>query len=64
MMTKHSKEDEGSRQHVDSAGDEVLREIRNAEHRAEGSPEERRHRGEAADAITPNTDAQEQSEGD
>ncbi|MGP4007341.1 hypothetical protein [Streptomyces sp. 4N124] len=47
--------------------DEVLREIREAEHRVEGpedSERQRHHRGEAGEAITPNTQAQEESRGD
>ncbi|MBD0839627.1 MULTISPECIES: hypothetical protein [unclassified Streptomyces] len=47
-----------------TAGEEVLREIREAAHRTRDSDDERRRRGEAADAVTPNTRAQEESEGD
>jgi hypothetical protein len=43
---------------------EVLREIEDAETRTRDSAEQRRHRGEASEAITPNTRAQEESEGD
>ncbi|WP_328350218.1 hypothetical protein OG800_04660 [Streptomyces sp. NBC_00445] len=46
------------------AVDEVLREIREAEHRVEDSERRRHRRGEAGEAITPNTQAQEESQGD
>ncbi|MFE7938105.1 hypothetical protein ACFU46_12175 [Streptomyces griseoincarnatus] len=48
----------------DSALDEVLREVEDAERRAQESDEDRRHHGEAGEAITPNTQAQEESEGE
>ncbi|MEU0676445.1 hypothetical protein ABZ330_26780 [Streptomyces sp. NPDC006172] len=48
----------------ETALEEVMREIEEAELRSDDSPEERRHRGEAADAITPNPDAQNESKGD
>ncbi|GAA2543591.1 MULTISPECIES: hypothetical protein [Streptomyces] len=48
-----------------TAVEEVLREVEEAEHRTrEESAERRRHRGAAGDAITPNTEAQEESRGD
>lgn len=47
----------------ETAVEEVLREVEEAERRTEDSAE-RRHRGEAGDAITPNTEAQEESRGD
>lgn len=43
---------------------EVLSEIEDAENRTVETAEQRRRRGEAADAITPNARAQEESEGD
>ncbi|WP_030247708.1 MULTISPECIES: hypothetical protein [unclassified Streptomyces] len=43
---------------------EVLREIEDAENRTRDTAEQRRHRGEAGEAITPNTRAQEESEGE
>ncbi|MET7378566.1 hypothetical protein ABZT08_07025 [Streptomyces sp. NPDC005526] len=44
---------------------EVFREISDAEERdAVRKPGEHGHEGEAADAITPNTGAQQESEGD
>jgi hypothetical protein len=48
----------------ETAREEVLREIRDAERRTREDEEERRHRGEAGEAITPNTQAQEESHGD
>ncbi|MET9684101.1 hypothetical protein [Streptomyces coeruleorubidus] len=48
----------------ETALEEVLREIENAENRTQDSAEQRRHRGEAGEAITPNTRAQEESKGD
>ncbi|MFF3639247.1 hypothetical protein [Streptomyces sp. NPDC002250] len=50
--------DQGKR--PDTALGEVLHEAEEAETHGE----DERNRGEAADAITPNTGAQEQSEGD
>ncbi|MFI9155380.1 hypothetical protein [Streptomyces sp. NPDC053367] len=49
----------------ETAREEVLREILDAERRVrEDDEEERRHRGEAGEAITPNTRAQEESQGE
>ncbi len=48
----------------ETAREEVLREIEDAENRTQDSTEQRRHRGEAGEAITPNTGAQEESHGD
>jgi hypothetical protein len=48
----------------ESALDEVLREVEEAERRTQESDEDRGHHGEAGDAITPNTRAQEESEGE
>ncbi|WP_217237848.1 hypothetical protein [Streptomyces sp. AC555_RSS877] len=47
-----------------TAFEEVLREVEDAETRTRDSAEQRRHRGEASEAITPNTRAQEESEGE
>lgn len=47
----------------ESALEEVLREVENAERRTRDTDEDRRHRGEAGEAITPNTEAQEESSG-
>ncbi len=35
-----------------------------AERRTRDTEEDRRHRGEAGEAVTPNTEAQEQAEGE
>ncbi|WP_406497360.1 hypothetical protein OHB06_44590 [Streptomyces sp. NBC_01604] len=48
----------------ETALEEVLRETEDAETRTRDSAEQRRHRGEASEAISPNTRAQEESEGD
>ncbi|MDT0390290.1 hypothetical protein [Streptomyces sp. DSM 41921] len=55
--------DHSGEQH-ETALEEVLREIEDAETRTQDSAEQRRHRGEAGDATSPNTGAQEQAEGD
>ncbi|WP_327721147.1 hypothetical protein OG381_41655 [Streptomyces sp. NBC_00490] len=48
----------------ETALEEVLQEAEKAERRTSDSEEQRRRRGEAGDAITPNTRAQEESTGD
>ncbi|MER7406970.1 hypothetical protein ABT373_31970 [Streptomyces sp. NPDC000070] len=58
------KNHDGSDRKPETALEEVLREIEDTEKRTQDSPEQRRHRGEAGEAITPNTRAQEESEGD
>ena len=50
--------------HTESAVEEVLREVEEAERRTEESDEDRRHQGEAGEAITPNKQAQEESQGE
>ncbi|MBT2869915.1 hypothetical protein OG986_30965 [Streptomyces cellulosae] len=50
--------------HTESAVEEVLREVEEAERRTEESDEDRRHQSEAGEAITPNTQAQEESQGE
>ncbi|CAL9661618.1 hypothetical protein SUDANB176_07025 [Streptomyces sp. enrichment culture] len=47
-----------------TAVEEVLREVEEAERRAGEDSAERRRRGEAGEAITPNTEAQEESRGE
>jgi hypothetical protein len=47
-----------------TALEEVMREIEEAERRTDEERESRRGRGEAGEAITPNTRAQEESHGD
>ncbi|MEU3759048.1 hypothetical protein ACWDPF_08040 [Streptomyces albogriseolus] len=48
----------------ESALEEVLREVEDAERRTRDTDEDRRHRGEAGEAITPNTEAQEEASGE
>jgi hypothetical protein len=48
----------------ETAREEVLREIRDAERRTREEDDERGGRGEAGEAITPNTQAQEESHGE
>lgn len=52
------------RKRPETALEEVLREAEKAERRTSDSEERRRRRGEAGDAITPDTRAQEESTGD
>ncbi|WP_128435718.1 hypothetical protein [Streptomyces cyaneus] len=52
------------KEHPETAFEEVIDEISDAERRTRDSAEQRRRRGEAGDAITPNTRAQEESEGE
>ncbi|GAB2758466.1 hypothetical protein [Streptomyces bullii] len=47
-----------------TAVEEVLREVEEAEKRTRDSEEQRRRRGEAGEAITPNPRAQEESHRD
>ncbi|MFD4950702.1 hypothetical protein [Streptomyces sp. NPDC058451] len=55
--------DERRSDRPETAAGEVLREFENAEKDVTGAAG-RRHRGEAGDAITPSTRAEEESEGD
>ncbi|WP_039934370.1 hypothetical protein [Streptomyces viridochromogenes] len=64
MSQNKDPEHHGASEQPETAFEEVLREIEHAENRTQDSPEQRRHRGEAADATTPNTRAQEESEGE
>ncbi|MFE6617883.1 hypothetical protein [Streptomyces sp. NPDC057740] len=48
----------------ETALEEALKEISDAAHRTEDSTERRRRRGEAGEAVTPSTRAQEESEGE
>jgi hypothetical protein len=60
-----SDEDDRTEEKPETAREEVLREILDAERRVrEDDEEERGHRGEAGEAITPNTRAQEESQGE
>jgi hypothetical protein len=47
-----------------TAAEEVLHEVEESQQRVRDSDEQRSHRGEAGEAITPNEQAQEQSRGD
>ncbi|MFJ7338173.1 hypothetical protein ACIQU3_35470 [Streptomyces sp. NPDC101110] len=60
----HHRDEDRHGKSAETALEEVLREVEDAENRTRDSAEERRHRGEAGEAITPNTRAQEESEGD
>ncbi|MFJ4690523.1 hypothetical protein [Streptomyces sp. NPDC088766] len=63
---EHKEQDVGKdrRDPPRTALEEVLREIEEAERRTDEERETRRGRGEAAEAITPNTQAQEESRED
>ncbi|MFJ8591897.1 hypothetical protein [Streptomyces sp. NPDC093598] len=66
-MSAHKDHDRDKDQHStppETALEEVLREVADAENRSRDSAEQRRHRGEAGDAVTPNTRAQGESDGD
>ncbi|MGW0867205.1 hypothetical protein [Streptomyces sp. NPDC002611] len=60
----HDENQDASGGQPETALEEVLREIEDAENRAEESARQRRHRGEAGDAVTPNERAQEEPEGE
>ncbi|MFF7857299.1 hypothetical protein [Streptomyces sp. NPDC007904] len=47
-----------------TAVEEVVHEVEEAERRTRDDDERRHHRGEAGEAVTPNTRAQEDSHGD
>jgi len=51
-------------EHPETALEEVTEEVTEAGRRVRESPGERRRRGEAGEAITPNEQAQEESRGD
>ncbi|MFE7900323.1 hypothetical protein ACFU3E_22930 [Streptomyces sp. NPDC057424] len=66
-MSQHKDHDRNEEQQgkpPETALEEVLREVEDAEIRTRDSAGQRRHRGEAGEAVTPNTRAQEQAEGD
>jgi len=56
-----SHDHDRSHQQPETAVEEVMREIEEAETRDPESAGERRHRGEAGDATSPNVEAQEES---
>ncbi|GGL63636.1 hypothetical protein GCM10010129_04150 [Streptomyces fumigatiscleroticus] len=66
MTAEHEQDDErrGDGGTPETAIEEVLHEVEQAEKRIRDSDEQRRHRGEAGDAITTNVRAEEESGGD
>lgn len=52
------------REKPETAAEEVLHEVGEAGRRTRDSGGERHHRGGAGDAVTPSTEAQEESRGD
>ncbi|MEG8277444.1 hypothetical protein [Streptomyces sp. AHA2] len=60
----HDQDRDSSGEKPETAFEEVMSEIEDAETRTRDTAAERRHRGEAGEAITPNARAQEESEGD
>ncbi|MFE1249254.1 hypothetical protein [Streptomyces sp. NPDC058735] len=61
---KHARDEETDNgKRPETALEEVFREVEDAETRVPDAAE-RRHRGEAGEAVTPNTRAQEESRGD
>ncbi|MGA5360143.1 hypothetical protein [Streptomyces purpurascens] len=63
-MSQDNNNRDASGERPETALEEVLREIEDAENRTEDSAGQRRHRGEAGDAITPSERAQEESGGE
>jgi hypothetical protein len=61
---KHPDDKHREEEQPETAFEEVLQEILDEERRVRDTEEQRRHDGEAGEAITPNTRAQEQSEGE
>ncbi|AIS01943.1 hypothetical protein [Streptomyces glaucescens] len=61
---KHSHDHDRRGEQPETAFEEVLQEILDEERRVRDTDEQRRRRGEAGEAITPNTRAQEESEGE
>ncbi|MFE9774701.1 hypothetical protein ACFYOV_24110 [Streptomyces sp. NPDC005931] len=61
---ERENERDDDRRRPETAVGEVLREVEDAERRTRDTAEQRRHRGEAGEAITPNARAQEESHGD
>ncbi|CAL9361403.1 hypothetical protein SUDANB1_00669 [Streptomyces sp. enrichment culture] len=60
----HHRDQDQNGKPPETALEEVLREVEDAETRTRDSDEQRRHRGEAGEAVTPNARAQDESEGD
>ncbi|CAM5593265.1 hypothetical protein [Streptomyces aurantiogriseus] len=63
-MSDDAQHSEAEHDRPRTALEEVMREIEDAERRADDQQAERRHNGEAGEAITPNTRAEEESRGD
>ncbi|MFD7306428.1 MULTISPECIES: hypothetical protein [Streptomyces] len=61
---KHSDDKSRRENEPETAFEEVLQEILDEERQVRDSDEQRRHRGEAGEAVTPNTRAQKESEGE
>ncbi|MGV9646162.1 hypothetical protein ACWEGS_26850 [Streptomyces sp. NPDC004822] len=59
-----SQDDRQRQEHPETALEEVTEEVAEAGRRVRETPAERRRRGEAGEAVTPNQEAQEQSRGD
>jgi len=59
---RHSEVKHRGEEQPETAFEEVLQEILDEERRVRDTDEQRRRRGEAGEAITPNTRAQEESE--
>ncbi|MFE5812516.1 hypothetical protein ACFQ6S_03725 [Streptomyces sp. NPDC056479] len=57
-------EKEQHEEHPDTALEEVMKEITDAERRTTEAAEQRRRRGESGEAVTPDAHTQEESEGD
>ncbi|MEV5343621.1 hypothetical protein AB0K93_34940 [Streptomyces sp. NPDC052676] len=60
---KHPDDKHREEEQPETAFEEVLQEILDEERRVRDTGEQRGHEGEAGEAITPNTRAQEESEG-
>ncbi|WP_371525354.1 hypothetical protein OG302_03730 [Streptomyces sp. NBC_01283] len=60
-MSRHTPEHQPSHdeEHPQTAADEILHEVEDAEARVGDDGRRRKHEGEAADALTPNEGAQE-----
>ncbi|MFJ1967868.1 hypothetical protein ACIO93_04285 [Streptomyces sp. NPDC087903] len=59
-----SADENRSGERPETALEEVLKEVEDQENRTRDSTDQRHHTGEAAEAITPNTTAQENSRGE
>ncbi|MEU3841333.1 hypothetical protein AB0E88_15040 [Streptomyces sp. NPDC028635] len=67
MNGKNEEDDdmaENSSRRPETALEEILHEVEDAEKRVTDDERDKRHRGEAGEAITPNARAEEESQGD